>query len=119
MESKYSFYATLTANVFLDDNDFYFLKNVFANHYDFNIRRCAEIGGFLHGYHIRRSPINGMDITDDDRIVDFTSMQLGLVLKSLEMQNSEQSSKLNLMFHKIANEMAQNQKLINSKQFKH
>ena len=113
MLGTYSFYATLTADIFINDSDFYFICDVCKNHYDYTVRRQQEVGGFLYGFRTRRTPIKGMDVTDEDRVVEFTARQLGLMMKSLEMQNSEQASKLNLMFHKIASEMAQKQSSIN------
>ncbi|AIX11901.1 hypothetical protein [Flavobacterium phage FCOV-F14] len=113
MENTYSFYATLTANVFLNDNDFYFLYDCCKNHYDFTVRMSNEICGFLYGFKVRRTPIKGLDVTNDDRIVEFTSRKLGLIMKALEMQSSEQASRLNLLFHKVASEMSISQQSIN------
>lgn len=113
MESKYSFYATLTANVFLDDNDFNFIYKGGQQHYDTTVKLSTKVGGFLYGLSVRRSPIPGMDVTNEDRICEFTARQLGLIMKSFEMQSGEQASRLNLMFHKIASEMAIQQSTIN------
>jgi hypothetical protein len=114
MDSKYNFYATLTANVFLDDNDFDFIYKGFESHYDTTIKLSAKVGGFLYGYKFRRTPISDLEvITDEDRVVEFSARQLGLIMKSFEMQSGEQASRLNLMFHKIANEMAIKQQTIN------
>ncbi len=113
MENTYSFYATLTANIFLNDNDFYFLCDCCKNHYDFTVRMSNEIGGFLHGFKVRRTPIKGLDITNDDRIVEFNYMKLGLIMKALEIQTSEQALRLNLLFNKVASEMFISQQSIN------
>ena len=113
MESKYSFYATLTANVFLDDNDFNFIYKGCQQHYDNWVKLSTEVGGFLYGAKIRRTPFPGYTPSDKDRIVDFTTRQLGLIIKSFEMQSEEQASRLNLMFHKIASEMAIQESTIN------
>jgi hypothetical protein len=113
MESKYSFYATLTANVFLDDSDFDFITEVCRNHYDRAVREIVGVGGFLYGFKVRRTPYADWLPSDEERIVEFTTRQLGLIMKSFEMQSGEQASRLNLMFHKIASEMAIQQKTIN------
>jgi hypothetical protein len=113
MESKYSFYATLTANVFLDDDDFNFIYKGCEHNYDTTVKLSTKVGGFLYGLSFRRSPIQGMDVSNEDRICDFTARQLGLIMKSFEMQSGEQASRLNLMFHKIASEMAIQQSTIN------
>jgi len=113
MESKYSFYATLTANVFLDDSDFDFITEVCRNHYDRAVREIVGVGGFLFGFKVRRTPYADWLPSDEERIVEFTARQLGLIMKSFEMQSGEQASRLNLMFHKVAHEMATTQKLIN------
>ena len=113
MENTHSFYATLTANVFLNDVDFYFICLGCQNHYDFTVRQSNEVGGFLNGFRNRRTPFEGFIPQDEDRVVEFTARQLGLIMKSFEMQSGEQVSRLNLMFHKIANEMAIKQQSIN------
>ena len=114
MEAKYSFYATLTVNIFLDDNDFDFICQACKNHYDRKVKNLVEIGGFLYDAGNRRTSIGHLEIiTDEDRIIYFTSRQLGLIMKSFEMQSGKQASRLNLMFHKIASEMAESEKFIN------
>lgn len=113
MDNSYSFYATLTANVFLSDEDFYFICDVCKNHYDYKVRESISVGGFLYGFKTRRTQIKGLEITNEDRIVEFTSRQLGLIMKSFEMQRCDKASILNLMFHKIASEMAIKQFEIN------
>ena len=112
-EIKNSFYATLTANIFLDDSDFNFICQGCKSHYDRTIKSLPEVGEFLYGAKIRRTPYADWLPSDEDRIVDFTSRQLGLIMKSFEMQRGEQASRLNLLFHKIASEMAQKQNEIN------
>ena len=114
MEAKYSFYATLTANVFLNDSDFNLITEGCRSHYDRTVKSLVELGGFLYGAKNRRTPFEGYTVTDEDRIVDFTSRQLGLIMKSFQMQSGEQASRLNLMFHKIASEMAFKQNDINN-----
>lgn len=113
MEGTYSFYATLTANVFLNDSDFYFLFESFKRHYDRTINASAEVGGFMYGRKVHRNPFTGWEPTDEDRVIEFTSRQLGLVMKCLEMERGEQASRLNMMFHKIASETASSQNFIN------
>lgn len=113
MDNNYSFYATLTVNFLIDDIDFNFICEACKSHYDFKVRQSNEIGGFLNGFRTRRTQCNGMDITNEDRILQLNASQLGLIMKSFEMQSSEQASRLNLMFHKITFEMATKQKTIN------
>jgi len=113
MENTHSFYATLSANVFLNDADFYFIYQCFERHYDHKIKSASEVGGWLYGRKVHRTPYADWKPTDEDRIIDFTFRQIDSVLKSLEMERSEQSSRLNMMFHKIAHEMSITQKLIN------
>ena len=69
MESKYSFYATLTANVFIDDNDFEFICQKCKTHYDSKVRILPEVGGFLYGAKVRRTPYADWIPSDEDRIV--------------------------------------------------
>lgn len=113
MENNYSFYATLTVNLFIDDNDFDFICNSCKHHYDRTVKSLQEIGGFLFGAKVRRTPYADWLPKDEDRIVEFNANQLGLIMKSFEMLSGEQASRLNLMFHKIASEMAIKQKFIN------
>lgn len=115
MKDNYSFYATLTVSVFLDDNDFNFILDVCKNHYDSKIKSLQEHGGFLYGAKIRRTPYSDWIPKDKDRFVELNHNQLGLIIKSFEMLSNEQASRLNLLFHKIANEMYKNHAIVNKK----
>lgn len=73
MESKYSFYATLTTNVFLDDNDFNFICQGCKSHYDSTVKSLPEVGYFLFGAKVRRTPYADWIPSDEDRVVEFTA----------------------------------------------
>jgi len=113
MENTHSFYATLTANVFVSDEDFYFIYQCFERHYDHKIKSASEVGGWLYGRKVHRTPYADWKPTDEDRIIDFTFRQIDSILKSLEMERSEQASEINLRFHKIISEMQIKQQTIN------
>ena len=110
----HSFYAKLSANVFLSDEDFYFIYKCFQNHYDRTIKMSADVGGFLYGRKVHRTPYPDWTPTDEDRVIEFSSRELQLVLKSLEMQSSKQASDLNIRFLQILSELAKNQNEINN-----
>ena len=113
MENKHSFHATLTANVFVSNEDFYFIFNVLKSHYDITVQMSVGHGGFIYGLQNRRTPLKGLDVTDDDRVCDFTSRQLGLIINSLEMQSSDQASLISLRFNQILNGLLRSQQAIN------
>lgn len=113
MENTHSFYATLTANVFVNDEDFYFIFECFQRHYDHNIKAASEVGGWLYGRKVHRTPYADWTPSDEDREIEFTFRQMDLILKSMEMQSSEQASAINFRFHKILGELSTSQKAIN------
>ena len=116
MENKHSFYATLTANVFVNDNDFDFIYECFKGHYDFTIKASAERGGFLCRLRSRRVKFYYSEIiTDEDRILDLSISQIQLIMKSLEMHDTGQASDIYLRFNKIHNELVQKQNGLNEK----
>lgn len=116
MENKHSFYATLTANVFVNDNDFNFIYECFKSHYDFKIKTSAEQGGFLYGLRNRRVKFYDSEIiTDENRILDLSISQIQLIMKSLEMHNTGQASDIYLRFDKIRIELVQKQNGLNEK----
>jgi len=112
--NNYSFHATLTVSIFLNDEDFNFIFENCKNHYDTRIKYFTQIGGFLNGFKNRRTHITGLEITDDDRYVEFSFRQLDSMIKSLEMNSCETSSKLNLLFNKVISELTEKQKNINN-----
>ena len=74
MENTYSFYATLSANVFVSDNDFYFIYQCFERHYDHNIKMACKIGGWMFGFRNRRTKFYPEEIiTDEDRTVELSN----------------------------------------------
>lgn len=114
MENTHSFYATITANVFVSDEDFNFIYECFQRHYDATIKMSANVGGFLYG--LRNSRVKFYDteiITDEDRILDLSNRQIQLIIKSLEMYRTDQASDINFRFHKILHELAKSQDSIN------
>lgn len=113
MENTHSFYATLTANVFVSDEDFYFIYDCFQKHYDHKLQYAAEVGGWLYGRKVRRTPYADWTPSDEDRVIEFTFRQMDSILKSMEMQQTEQASKIYLRFSKIMGEMNTSQKTIN------
>ena len=114
MENNHSFYATLTANVFVNNEDFYFISECFKNHYDINIKMAVELGGWLYGFGIRRTPLKGLDVTDEHRILELSNRQIQLILKSMEMQRTDQASDIKLRFHKILQELVEKQNSLNT-----
>jgi len=113
MENTYSFFATLNANVFINDDDFSFLLECMKHHYDLTIKMSVEIGGFMYGLNNRRT-INYRDVDNDDRNCDLSNRELQLILKSLEMQNSIQSTAIKNRFRNILSEMTLHQNNINT-----
>lgn len=114
MENVHGFYATLTANVFINDDDFNFIYRSFQGHYDITIKMAANVGGFLYGLKNRRTKFYAEEvINDESRTIDVSNRELQLILKSMEMQNSAQASSINLRFHKILSEMSTQQETIN------
>lgn len=122
MENTHSFYATLTANVFVSDDDFDFIYQCFQRHYDTTIKMAADVGGFLYGFKNRRTKFYPEEEINDEynRTIELSNRQIQLVLKSMEMQSSEQASAINLRFHKIISELifAQNHLNENSREWK-
>lgn len=102
MNDKHSFFATLSAEVEISDSDFNLILENAANHYDSTVQDSVKIGGFLYGFKNRRDFSKGKD-----KIVELTSRQLGLVLKSIEFNNSNQAIFLCKRLYKIAMEMQQ------------
>lgn len=114
MENTHSFYATLTANIFVSDEDFNFIFECFQRHYDTTIKMAADVGGFLYGFRNRRIKFYDTEvITDEDRILDLSNRQIQLILKSLEMYRTDQASSINIRFHKILHELVEKQDQLN------
>ena len=113
MDNAHSFFATLTVNVFVSDADFNFIYSCFQKHYDTRIKMAADVGGWLYGRRIHRTPFDGWNPTDNERIVEFTSNQIDSVLKSLEFNDTKQGSDINFRFYKIISEMKIQQQTIN------
>jgi len=114
MENTHSFYATLTANVFVGDEDFYFIYDCFQKHYDINLKMAAEVGGWLYGRKIHRTPFEGWEPDDESKVIEFTFRQMDLILKSMEMQRTDQASLINIRFRKILHELAEKQNSLNN-----
>ena len=115
MENNHSFYATLTANVFVNDEDFNFIYECFQRHYDTTIKMAADVGGFLYGLRNRRVKFYDTEIiTNENRILDLSNRQIQLILKSLEMQRTDQASDINFRFHKILQELVEKQNSLNN-----
>lgn len=89
MEKEYSFFATLEANVFLSDAEFYSIWDCMKRHYDITVKMSVDVGGFMYGLRNRRTLSKHRAVTDEDRICDFSNRELQLMLKSLEMTNSD------------------------------
>lgn len=113
MENTHSFLATITADVFINDDDFYFIKNCFESHYDLNVKMAAELGGWLYGFSVRRTPFKGLYITNDQRTVELSKKQIDLILKSLEMHNQKQSVLTRIRFSGIAKQLMETELKIN------
>lgn len=112
MEKGYSFFATLEANVFLNDAEFYFISHCMKHHYDITVKMSVEIGGFMYGLMNRRT-LCYRDITDEDRTCDFSNRELQLILKSLEMQQSDEAIEVKKRLRHILDEMSKKQNRVN------
>lgn len=108
----HSFYATLTANILLDDADFDLLFSGMEKHYDFTIQEATKIGGFMYGLKNRRTKFFNDEVIDDEsRTIDVSNRELQLLIKSTEMYSSnELKSKL----RKILSELVEKQNELNT-----
>ncbi len=97
---KHFFQAVIMAHVEISDNDFDFILKSCRNHYDFTVKSSVVVGGFLYGFNNRRQFSKG-----EDKTLDLTSRQLGLIIKSLEMQHNDQGSRIGGYLWKVVNEM--------------
>ena len=97
---KHSFFATLSATVELSDNEFNLLLESAQKHYDGTVNSTICVGDHLYGAKGRRNFSEGKD-----KNVDFTERQLGLALKSLEIQNTDLSIALYVRLIGIVKDM--------------
>ena len=76
---------------------------------------AADVGGFLYGLRNRRVKFYDTEIiTNENRILDLSNRQIQLILKSLEMQRTDQASDINFRFHKILQELVEKQNSLNN-----
>lgn len=97
---KHSFYATLTAHIEISDSDFKLLLESAANHYDNTVQSSVRAGGFMYGFNNRRNWSKG-----EDKIVELSTSQTGLVLKSIEFNGTDKALHLYKRIYNIAMEM--------------
>lgn len=97
---KHSYFATLSATIELSDSEFNLLLESAKNHYDSTVNSTVCVGGHLYGAKGRRDYSEGKD-----KNVDFSERQLGLALKSLEIQNTEISMSLYIRLTGIVKDM--------------
>ena len=97
---KHSFFANLSATIELSDLEFNLLLESAKNHYDGTVHSTICIGGYLYGAKGRRDYSEGKD-----KNVDFSEHQLGLALKSLEIQNTDMSVALYVRLTGIVKDM--------------
>lgn len=97
---KHSFFAKLEARVEISDSDFNLILEHAANHYDNTVKSSVRVGGFLYGFKNRREWSKG-----EDKIVELTERELGLVLKSIEFSLSDQAIHIGRRLYAIAMEL--------------
>lgn len=108
--NKHSFYATLTAVVYISDKDFELLLQLSSNHYDHKVQSISMIGGFLYGNKGKRD-FNPSD--EELKELELSTRQIGLLLKSLEMCATDDGSYLANRFYNIAMELQAKQEQLN------
>lgn len=103
--SKYIFYAKLTAEIELSNEELNLLIECSERHYDSTVKSISMCGkgGFLYGLHNRRK----WEIESNTEISngEFKSNQIQLMLKSLEFKNEPEAGNLYGKLITIAKEM--------------
>lgn len=107
---KHSFTSELTANIEISDSDLKLLLEISSNHYDDAVKAMSRIGGFLYGFKNRRDFSAG-----EDKTVELTGRKIGLILKSLELNNSDQTNGIAKTLYAILNEMQRKTIYINKR----
>lgn len=80
----YKFNAELTAEMDISDKEFQMLLEAAKNHYDYTVQSIGQVGGFLYGMGNRSEFSNGTY-----KKVEATGRNWGLILKSLEIVNTD------------------------------
>jgi len=93
---EYKFLAEIKAVIEISDSDFKMLLEQSANHYDHTVQSASMVGGFLYGFHNRRLFSKG-----EDKKIELSTREMGLILKSLELNNSNNCNRLGRSIHKI------------------
>jgi len=115
---KHSFYATLSANIELSDEEFELICEHAEHHYDYTVKSSVKRGGFLYGAKGSRDYAAKQDTADDlwkdYRTREYTSRNIQTMLKAIEFNQSEAALNLYKRLRNIAMEMQEKQMLINN-----
>lgn len=120
-KAKHSFYATLTAEVEITDEEFDLICECCKNHYDYKVKSLIEHGGFLYGANNKRnfSKEYAREAMEDfkDNDIEFSTSQLNITMKSLEQYyhspKNEAKFILSKRLHNIFDELQEKQQEIN------
>lgn len=112
--NKYSFYANLSACIFVNNEDFDFIFKCAEHHYDTNVKMTTQPGGTLYGEKNRRTKFYPEQvITDEHRIIQLNPRELQLIIKSIEFSGNEKSIAIYGRMYSILMEMSAKQNEIN------
>lgn len=100
---KHSFIAELKANIELSDDEFNLLLKASQRHYDGAVQSASRVGGFLYGINNRRTWAK--EGISKDLSTEFTYRQIDLMLKSMELINTQEALKLTVRLSTISQEM--------------
>ncbi len=112
---EYKFLATLTALVEIPDKDFSFIEQEASRHYDYKVQQTTQVGGFLYGSRNRREWAKKDKPDYYTNKIELTQNKIGLLMKAVEMNNSDQAHKISGDLYKIAMELQRKEAEINSK----
>ena len=97
---SHQFFATLSVEIDMSDKDFNILLQCASNHYDFTVQSGAAVGGFLYGLKNRRDFSNG-----EYKKIEVSTRQIGLILKSLEGNGTDEARYIGENLYRIAMEL--------------
>lgn len=108
---RHTFWAELKIYIEINNDDFHFIFDNAARHYDFTVRSSTEVGGFLYGLKNRR-----ILSESKDKVCVLSSREFQLITKAIEFNTEERSNKIKTRLWKILHELKSKSKEIN-KQF--
>jgi len=113
MEINNMFCAELTAYIPMTDEEFNYIFETSKRHYDTTIKMSTDVGGWLYGMKVRRTPWKGATHDDVNKNVEANNRKIQLMIKCLEMSDGELPARLNIMLHKVYSELVQKTNLAN------